>query len=201
MDRVITIAREFGSGGRELGKKLAEKLGIAYYDNEIVTEIAKKTDLAEKYVEEIIEKQPMTFLPLTIGRTFYIPDDYHSSQSYSIFVEQSNVITEMAKKSGCVIVGRCGDYILRDLNPFKIFVYADMDSKVKRCREKAHEGEDVSDKKLRQQIKSVDRARAQYYQFYTGLKWGDILNYDMCANTSNTDIDVVVNCIARLFNK
>lgn len=87
MNKVITVGREFGSGGRELGQKLAERLGIAYYDNEIVREIAKKTELMEKYIEEIVEKRPLTFIPLTVGRTFYIPDDYHASQSYSIFVE------------------------------------------------------------------------------------------------------------------
>lgn len=199
MNKVITVGREFGSGGRELGQKLAERLGIAYYDNEIVREIAKKTELMEKYIEEIVEKRPLTFIPLTVGRTFYIPDDYHASQSYSIFVEQSNVINEMAHKSDCVIVGRCADYILREMEPFRIFVYADMESKMKRCRARASEGEDLSDKKLMQKIKAVDKSRAQYYQFYTGLKWGDKLNYDMCANTLNTDIDIVVRAIARMF--
>ena len=135
MNRIITIGREFGSGGRELGKRIAEALNIAYYDKEILTEIARKTELAYDYVQKIIEKKPIAYYPITIGNSF--SNTYYSSHEIntSIYTEQCNVIRELAKKSDCVIVGRCADYILSDLNPFRIFVYSDMPSKIKRCKD------------------------------------------------------------------
>ena len=199
MKKIITIGREFGSGGRELGKQLAEKLGIAYYDNEIVEEIAKKTSLSEKYVKEILETKPISVMPAAVGRTFFVPVDYHTNVSLEIFNAQSHVIREMAAKSECVIVGRCADYILKDAEPFRIFVYADMDYKMARCRARAHEGEDLSDKRLKKDTMAVDKARAQYYEFYTGQTWGNKLNYDICVNTTNSEISVVVDALAKMF--
>ena len=93
---------------------------------------------------------------------------------------------EMAQKSDCVIVGRCGDYILRDFEPFRIFVYADLESRMERCRAKAPEDEKMTDRELKQHILGIDRKRAKYYEFYTGHKWGDRLNFDLCINTSRT---------------
>ena len=108
-------------------------------------------------------------------------------------------LTEMSQKSDCVLVGRCADYILKDKNPLKIFVYADMASKIARCRLKAPENEHLSDHEMRKQIKRIDRNRAKYYEFYTGRKWGDKLNYDLCINTTNTEIKKIVPRIAKLF--
>ena len=201
MTRIITIGREFGSGGRELGKKLAERLGFAYYDNEIISEIAKKTELAKEYVEGIVEKHTIPMFHVTVGRTLFVPYDYIANQNASVFNEQANVIKEMAEKSDCVIVGRCADYILREKEPFRIFVYSDIETKMARCRERGHDGEDLSDRQLQRQIKAVDRARADYYEFYTGLKWGDMLNYDICVNTTNTDIAIIVNAVAKMFER
>ena len=105
----------------------------------------------------------------------------------------------MAQKSDCVIVGRCADYILRDQNPFRLFVYADMESKMRRCREKAPKDEKLSDKELRQKIQQIDKNRSQYYAFYTDQSWGNKLNYDLCINTTHTSIKDMVATIARLF--
>lgn len=91
----------------------------------------------------------------------------------TIYQEQSRIIREMAAKSDCIIVGRCGDYILKDQRPFRIFVYADMESKMERCREKASQEEQMTDKDLKQHILGIDKKRAKYYEFYTGHKWGD----------------------------
>ena len=151
MKRIITVSREFGSGGRELGRRLSELLHIAYYDKEIVTEIAKRTSMSEEYVRQI---------PISIGRSFYPMTDPLLDQNQAIFREQHQIIREMADKSDCVIVGRCGDYILRDLNPFRIFVYADMDAKIARCRERGKEDPPLSDKELKQKITKMDKGRA-----------------------------------------
>lgn len=198
MKRIITIGREFGSGGRELGKRLAELLQVAYYDNEIVTEIARKTEFAEAYVSQVMETNPMSYFPITIGRTFNPVASPMLDQNNTIYAEQTNIITEMAQKSDCVIVGRCGDYILRNLEPFRIFVYAEMEFKLRRCRAKGTESEQLSDKELKNKILSVDKRRQKYYEFYTGQKWGDRLNYDLCVNTTHLPIKDLASSIAKI---
>ena len=135
MNRIITIGREFGSGGRELGRRISEKLGFAYYDQEIVSEIAQRTSMSEQYVQSIVEHKPSFSFPIHIGRSFYPAPTPVFDQSMTVYQEQARIITEMAQKSDCVIVGRCGDYILKEYEPFRMFVYADMESKMKRCRE------------------------------------------------------------------
>ena len=200
MKRIITVSREFGSGGRELGRRLSELLHIAYYDKEIVTEIAKRTSMSEEYVRQITEQKPVMSFPISIGRSFYPMTDPLLDQNQAIFREQHQIIREMAEKSDCVIVGRCGDYILRDLNPFRIFVYADMDAKIARCRERGKEDPPLSDKELKQKITKMDKGRAKYYEFYTGQKWGDRLNYDVCINTSGRSIKELAAVLVRLVN-
>ncbi|MBQ9418881.1 MAG: cytidylate kinase-like family protein [Synergistaceae bacterium] len=189
MSKVITIGREFGSGGREVGKKLADLLGFPYYDREIIAEIAKRTSLSEKYIQNIAEHKPVIPFPIHTGRTFWavIPDYGQSVQS-----EQHNIIREVASKSDCVIVGRGADYILRESKPFRIFIYSDIESKIKRCRENQsndyeHADDALTDKELAKRIEQVNKARADYYEFYTGQKWGDKANYDLCANTSSIE--------------
>ena len=201
MNRVITIGREFGSGGRELGKRLSERLHMAYYDQEIVIEIAKKTKLAESYINQVMDSGPSVFFPITIGRTMYPQMDPTLDLNNTIYLEQSRIIREMAEKSACVIVGRCADYILREMNPFRLFVYADMAAKIERCRKKAPEGEHLSDKEMRAQISKVDKRRASYYQFYTGQDWGDRLNYDLLINTSNVPIKEIVEAVANMVER
>ena len=199
MNKVITIGREFGSGGREIGRKLADDLGFAYYDKEIITEIAQNTSLSEQYVQQILEKTPQNFFPITVAHTFSYIDSYMIQQKQSVYSEQEKVIKRMADKSDCVIVGRCADYILRDYNPFKIFVYASMDSKLARCLEHRVEGEEqLNEKKLIKYIKSVDKNRARYYEFYTGLEWGNKLNYDICINTTGINIDEIIPHLAKM---
>lgn len=198
MAKIITVGREFGSGGRELGKRLAEELGIAYYDNEIITEIAKRTNLAEEYVQHVMENGPSAVMPITTGRTFYMGLDPLAEQNNAIYREQSFLIKELAEKSDCVIVGRSADYILREKEPFKLFVYADLESRVERCRKRASEQEQLSDKELRRQILNVDKKRKKYYEFFTGQTWGERLNYDLCINTSRACIKDVVTAIAKM---
>lgn len=199
MRKIITIGREFGSGGRELGKRIAEELKIAYYDKEIMAEISKKTSLAEEYLNQIIEKKPITYYPITVGHTFGSYDNNIVRTQASIYAEQSNVIKELASKSDCVIVGRCADYILKDFKPFRIFVYSDMPSKIDRCKHKGEVDSSLTDKRLNKVIKDIDKHRAKYYEFYTGQVWGDKNNYDICINTSNKTIKEVVNEILNVF--
>ena len=199
MNKVITIGREFGSGGREIGRKLANELGFAYYDKEIITQIAKNTSLSEQYVQQIMEKTPQNFFPITVAHSFTYVDSYMMSQKQSIYSEQEKVIREMAEKSDCVIVGRCADYILRDYNPFRIFVYASQESKLARCMEHRMEGEEqYNERQMLKHIRSVDKNRARYYEFYTGLEWGNKLNYDICINTTGINIDEIIPHLAKM---
>lgn len=198
MPRIITIGREFGSGGRELGRRIADDLKIAYYDNEIITRIAERTDLSEEYVKHVMESEPSALLPITVGRSFYMRMDPVMEQNNAIYREQSRLILELAEKSDCVIVGRSADYILRQMQPFRLFVYAQKEHKLERCRKRAAEQEHFTDRELWRHIRDVDRRRARYYQFFTGQTWGDRLNYDLCVNTSNAGIKELAEAITRL---
>lgn len=205
MNQIITIGREFGSGGRELGKRLSELLGYAYYDKEIIEEIAKRTQLAESYVHQIVEQQTGVFFPITIGRTLHhvhpVGSDYMLRQYTAVYTEQANVLREMAEKSNCIIVGRCADYILKEQKPFRLFVYADMDSKVERCKKKAEDSEGLSDNDLRRKIRRVDKSRAKYYQYYTGHTWGSRANYDLCVNTSTISVKECAEALANMLTQ
>lgn len=198
MNKIITISREFGSGGRELGRRLSEKLDIPYYDQEIIKEISKSTSLSEQYVQAIVEQRPVFSFPIHVGHSFYPIVDPVFEQNMTIYKEQTRIIKEMAAKSDCVIVGRCADYILREYDPLRIFVYAGMESKMKRCREKAPEDENLSDRELRHKILGIDKNRAKYYEFITGNTWSDKLNYDICVNTTNRVIKDIVQIIAAM---
>lgn len=196
---IITIGREFGSGGREFGRRLAEELGYEYYDKEIITEISKQTSLSVEYVQEILEKKPHNLYPITIGQSFRYTNNYQMNQIQTIFKAQCDIIKSLAEKSSCVIVGRCADYILAEYNPYKFFIYADMDSRINRCLSRSSEYENYTYKKMKKMIKKIDKERAKYYDFYAGKKWGDKSNYDLCINTTDTEIKKIVPIIAKMF--
>ena len=168
MRKIITIGREFGSGGRELGRRLSEHLGIAYYDHEIIAEIAKRTALSEAYVRQITENRPLTSFPIHFGGRFCALPDPLLQQSISIYSEQHRLLCELAEKSDCIIVGRCADYVLRDSHPFRIFVYADAQSKLMRCMERRTPEETLSEQDMKRKITEIDRNRARYYAFFSG---------------------------------
>ncbi len=194
--RIITVSREFGSGGREVGKRLADELGFAYYDREIVTEIAKKNELDEAYVEKTLNSGLFRNIPVHFGRTFsYTPSMI--SNSVNLFVEQHKIIKELAKKGDCIIVGRAADVILKDYKPFNLFVYADMDSKIKRCQERAAEGESVTARDMEKKIRKIDSERAKYYEFFSSTAWGDKAGYNLCVNTTGVEIKRMVPVIAE----
>ena len=199
MKKVITIGREFGSGGREIGRRIAEKLQFSYYDREIVTEIAKRTKLSEEYVERITEDRPYMPYPIHAGMSFHTAYYAYTEfdRSLAVFAEQHNIIKELAEKSDCIIVGRCADYVLKEKAPFRIFVFADTESKLKRCRERSPEDENLSDFKMKRNIRSIDRGRARYYNYFSQQKWGARENYDLLINTSGKDIRQISDAVAN----
>lgn len=196
MPKIITISREFGSGGRELGRRIADELGWAYYDQEILHEMAKNTDYSKEYLASFTESGPVRLMPITYAHSFYHGNQGAFDQSVEVFTLQSNTIKQMALKSDCVIIGRCADYILRDYHPLRIFVYSNMASKVERCLARNEEKtQGLDEKAVIKEIKKVDKRRRKYYEFYTYQKWGDRNNYDVMINTSGQDIKALAKML------
>lgn len=193
--RIITVSREFGSGGREVGKRLAQVLGVAYYDREIITAVAQKSGLAEEYIASISERGVDAYYPITFGHTFAYSSSLVDPQM-EVMAEQNKLLKELARKGDCVIVGRCADVVLREEEPFNLFVYADLDSKLKRCKARQTEGEKaLSGNDLKRRMAKVDKDRARYRSLLTDTRWGDPAAYHLCVNTSGWDMHALVDAL------
>lgn len=197
---VITISREFGSGGRELGKRVADELGYAYYDREIVEEIAKKSELDANYVAYALEGGMFRNFPVHFGRTFSYSPTLMADET-KLLAEQNKLLKELAAKGNCVIVGRAADVILRYYTPFNIFVYADMKSKVNRCKAKGEEHEHLKDSELIRKIKRIDADRKRYHGLISDIPWGDKRGYHLCINTSDRDIKNLVPLVTAYYKQ
>ena len=202
--KIITISREFGSGGRELGKRLSDILGFDYYDREIITSIAENKGLDEKYVENALEKSIWQTIPLTYRHSFDVPALIHAPHT-DLLSEQTRIIKDIANAGkDCIIVGRNADFLLKEHNPFNIFVCADLEAKVKRCLERA-ENEELTHKQLIQKIHRIDKTRAKTRDMISHSKWGHRGTYHLIINTTNWSIKELSPSIAQLaenwFNK
>lgn len=194
---IITISREFGSGGRELGKRLAEALGYAYYDREILTMLAERTDLDEAYLAHTLEESaPSALFPITIGQTFSVLPNYQAEYSTQLLQKQTALIKELATKSDCVIVGRNADIILREQDPLRLFVHADMEARIARCRRREVSGEDFTDKEYEKKIRQVDKNRAKTHGILATYDWGDRRGYDLCINTTHVTVRDIIPALA-----
>ena len=193
---IITISREFGSGGRELGKRLADELGYAYYDKEIVAAIAEKHQLDEHYVSYALEGGSFRNFPVHFGRTFSYTPALMASETH-LFAEQNRLLREFAAAGNCVVVGRAADVILREYSPFNLFVYADMPSKIKRCQERAQDDEHLSAREMEKRIKRIDADRKRYHGLISEIPWGDRRGYHLCVNTTDREIKALVPAVAQ----
>ena len=194
--KIITISREFGSGGRELGKRLADALGFSYYDKEIISAIAKESNFDEQYVEETLLRGLTPNYTLTFGHTFAFGPDPIMQNELKILNLQQEIIKELAKKGDCVMVGRTSGSILEeDYDPLKIFVYADLASKLDRCRSRADAGEHLTDRELEKKIRQIDEGRARHQRLFTDKKWGARENYHLCINTTGLEIKRIVPAV------
>ena len=193
--RIITLSREFGSGGREVGKRLADALQVAYYDREIITEVAEKSALDENYVEYALEKGLLHNFRFTFSHTFSHISMMNDNVC-DLFVVQNQVVRRLAENGDCVIVGRSADAVLDDMHPFKLFVYADLPSKIARCRERNRMGEELSDKDIEKMIRQVDKARANYHGIVGNTGWGQRESYHLCVNTTGLEIKEFVPLLA-----
>lgn len=196
LNTVITISRQYGSGGREIGKKLAEQLSIPFYDNEIISRAAKETGFSEAAFETVEDKATNSLLySIAMGMNVYSSQDNGFSGlslDDRIFLAQSNVIRKLADEGPCVIVGRCADYILKDRdNIVNIFVCADLDFRIKRSIEQDH----IETKHAAETVSKKDKSRGNYYRYHAGERWNDLFNYDLTIRSDLIGIDNSVECI------
>ena len=200
---IVTISRQFGSGGRLIGQILAEKLGVEYYDKKILDDIAEEYGYSVEMIEEDKRKAKNGFfysLSNAFGAAGYGPDTLSINEKF--FIAQFDYITEVANKGeGAVFVGRCSSYVLREFdNVTNVFVYADQESKRKRAIEEYGAEADNIDKMMAE----VDRARSNYYKYHTGQKWGDLMNYHISMDSSCLSMEDYANVIyeyVKLRNK
>lgn len=194
--RIITISREFGSGGRELGKRLADTLHFDYYDREIITAISQSQGLNEDYVEKALDNHAWQTVPITFRHSFGIATVMNTPQ-ISLLLEQKKVVESIAKTGkDCVIVGRNADIILEQYHPFSIFVCADIESKIKRCVERAENGETLTRRQLEQNMYRIDKNRAKAREIICNSKWGDPVAYDMTVNTTDWNMKTLTSAVA-----
>ena len=197
---IITISREFGSGGRELGKRLADALGIPCYDSQIIEMVAQKENLDKNYVASRSENEIRMFYPSTIARGFS-RYNYAMLQTVQIMASEQELIIKLAEEGDCVIVGRAADIILADKKPFRIFVCADEESKLARCRARAEEDEKLSDKDILRKCREIDKRRASHRKMFTEKIWGYASGYDLCINTSGKEIKELIDPIVAYIGK
>lgn len=192
----ITIGRQYGSAGLEIGKKLAEELGVNLYDKEMLKRAAKESGLCEELFETHDEKPTNSFLYSLVMDTYSLG---YSSSSYAdmpinhkVFLAQFDAIKKIADEGPCVMVGRCADYALEERkNVINVFIYADMDQRVRRIAQKY----DLTDAKAKDMIIKTDKKRASYYNYYTNKEWGDAKGYDLCLNSGKLGVYGTVKVI------
>jgi cytidylate kinase len=191
-NRIITISREFGSGGRTIGKQLAAKLGIPCYDAELIEKIAEESGFSKEYIAENSEYSAGGhWLSNALSRD----RNGHSYQD-DIWVLQRKIILDLAEKESCVIVGRCADYILKDkADCLRVFIHSDLESRAKRIVEQYGERDEAPKKRLQDK----DKRRAAYYQFYTEMEWGEARNYHIALDSGALGIEKCVEILADLY--
>ena len=193
---IITIGRQFGSGGRAIGEKLSKKLGIPFYDKELISLAAKESGMSPEVFDSVDEKAANSLLyslsmgMYNFGSVFSAMGDLPVNDK--LYLLQHKIIKEIAEKGSCVIVGRCADYVLKD-DPdcINIFVYADMEFR----KNEAVKKHGIDEARAEHIITKTDKSRANYYSFYSGQKWGMAENYDLCINSAKLDEDKIVDLI------
>lgn len=190
-NRIITISREFGSGGRTIGKKVAERLGIPCYDSELLQKIAEESGFTESYIKDAGEYTPSEFLSSVFSNRALGP-----TNEDRLWEIQYRLIQDLAKKGPCVIVGLCADYILKDkADCLRVFIHASMEYRAERIVKVYGEREESP----MQRLQDKDKRRAAYHRFYTGMKWGHAENYHICLDSGELGIEKCVEMISGLF--
>ncbi len=191
---VITIARSYGSGGKTLGKLLAQDLGIPCYDRELLRLASDDSGINEALFGEVDEKKRVSLFKTTKPYTGQVlpPESDGFVSDDNLFNLQAKIIKELAEKESCIIIGRCADYILRDRKDvLRLFFYAPLED----CLVRAHELSGEPEKELLRKIQKIDKYRADYYKYYTGNDWNDTRNYDFCLNTASMSYEKLIDVV------
>lgn len=199
--KIVTIGRQFGSGGHEIGNRLATRLDIPLYDNNLVRMVAEKLDIREETAQAVDETTLSSFLagyviaPMEYS-TYINAAEYIQPLSEQVYELQCKIIRELAERGSCVIVGRCADFVLRD-NPnlINVFIYADKEDRIKRIAQRY----DLSERKAADRIKKIDRERKYYYDSHTGLDWGSVQAHQMLMNASRLGMEKTVDILEELY--
>ena len=195
-NHIITIAREFGSGGREIGKKLAAELGIECYDSRLIEMAADYGEIDPAILKQAEEKKASSLLYTVYHEMANEKTGYGLPLNDMLFNLQSEVIRQLAEKESCIIIGRCADYVLSGrMHVHSVFIYADMEMRQDRIMKKY----EVSKKEATAMIKKKDKERSSYYNFFTDRHWGKKESYDMTINSSSVGIDGAVQLLKELF--
>lgn len=199
MNKIITISRQYGSGGREIGEKLSKRLGIAFYDNNIISMAAKKSGFSEKFFEDPEKNAGNSFMYSIVRGMQY---QYRTATPWSleetVYETQSEVIRSAAEQGPAVFIGRCADYILSGRDDLvKVFIHADNEFR----RERVMRLAGVTEDKVDETLKLKDKRRANYYNYHSDTKWGDAQNYDLCINSSFCGIDKAVDLICEFIGE
>ena len=193
---VITISRQFGSGGRLIGKKLAEKFGVPFYDRELIELAVEESGFSKEVFEKVDERASSSLLytlSVSPGIMHGVTGMADLPLNDKVFLVQTKIIKDVAAKGGCVIVGRCADYILKEYhNVVNVFVRSNMNDRI----ERATNVYKISMNNASKEIQKMDKKRANYYSFYAHSKWGVAENYDLCINSGRIGIDQSVQVIA-----
>ena len=198
MKKIITISRQFGSGGHSIAKAVADRLGIAFYDNNLITEVAKQSGLSEEFIREHEEyaSHSSSFLyqlAMSTAGTYGYPSVYQK-----LYEAQTKVIEEIANKESCVIVGRCADYILKNREDcLHVFIHADNEHRAKHILEKYG----PTEKTTAQRIKDKDNKRRNYYRFHTDREWGVAANYNLALDSGVLGDELCVELICKAMGK
>ncbi|MEE1013970.1 MAG: cytidylate kinase-like family protein [Clostridia bacterium] len=196
-NKIITISREFGSGGRYIGRLVAEKLGIPFYDKELIAKVAAKSGLAEEFVEKKGEYSPSKSM---FAYGFVVRNNMGESLEDYLHSIQRKIILELAEQESCVIIGRCADYILKD-HPkrLNVFIYSTPEDKIQRIQEYLGGNSEAEAKRM---MRDMDKKRSINYNYYTDRKWGDVRHYSMALNSGELGldrcVDLIVNAAAEL---
>lgn len=189
--RIVAISREFGSGGRTIGRKLAERLNVKCYDSELIQKIAQESGFSKDYIKEEDETKPSYW-----STPFFTYNYAVTSNHDIIWNSQERVILDLARDEPCVIVGRCAEYILReDPRVLKVFIHADDDKRAERIVNVYGERPQSPERRIRDK----DKKRKAYHSYYTEWEWGDAENYDICLDSASIGIDKCVNILADLY--
>ena len=195
---VITIAREFGSGGHLLGEMLAKDLGISLYDKEFIHLAAQRSGMTEEYIRRNEQSIPSFWLKCMLGGSSELPRERSLSPDDVLFVAESKIVRELSAQGPCVIVGRCADFILHDApRVIKVFCYSDAESARRRCVEQYG----VPAERAVSEIARVNRNRIAHYEYYTGVKWGEPHHYDLMLNTGSMDLETACRLVEDLYRR